>query len=111
ELGRHDEAIQAALEAVRLSETSATLSTKAYVLARAGRLEDAECVLDGLTAAPPYGYVSPIQVAVIAEALGRREEAASHLAGARRENAWALIWQDVDPRLKRISSRATASAS
>jgi Tfp pilus assembly protein PilF len=105
ELGRHDEAIEAGAQAVRLSETSATLSTSAYVLARAGRREEAELMVKGLTANPPYGYVSPIQLAVIAEALGRIEEAAMHLASAQRENAWALLWQNVDERVKRVHRR------
>jgi hypothetical protein len=49
--------------------------------------------------------VSPIQLAVIAEALGRIEEAAMHLASAQRENAWALLWQNVDERVKRVHRR------
>jgi tetratricopeptide (TPR) repeat protein len=105
ELGRHDEAIEAGLQAIERSETSATLSTNAYVLARAGRLEDAECILDRLTQSPPYGYVSPLQLAVITQALGRTKEAAMHLAAARRDNAWALLWKEVDPRLSRIDAR------
>jgi tetratricopeptide (TPR) repeat protein len=104
ELDQHDEAIQAALEAVRLSETSATLSTCAYVLARGARCEEAEGIFNGLTENPPYGYVSPLQLAVIAEALGKGEEAAMHFHNARRGNAWALLWREVDPRLKRLKS-------
>lgn len=102
ELGQHDQAVHAGLRAAELSETSATVSGAAYVLARAGRQEDAECIFERLTATPPYGYVSPLQLGLIAEALNRREEAAMHLARARRENAWGLIWSNVDPRVKRI---------
>jgi tetratricopeptide (TPR) repeat protein len=104
ELGWHDDAIETASQAVHLSETSTTLSAHAYVLARAGRREDAELIFGQLTTNPPYGYVSPLQIAVIAEALGRAEEAVAHLATAQRENAWALIWRDVDPRVRRIRS-------
>jgi tetratricopeptide (TPR) repeat protein len=77
---------------------------KAYVLARAGKREDAEQIFDRLTTAPPYGYVSPLQLGAVSEALNRREEAAAHLAHAQRENAWGLIWSNVDPRVKRIYS-------
>jgi tetratricopeptide (TPR) repeat protein len=102
ELGQHDEAIQAALEAVRLSKTSAALSTCAYVLARGAQREEAEAVLNSLTESPPYGYVSPLQLAAISGALGKGEKAAMHLHNARRGNAWALLWREVDPRLKRL---------
>ena len=54
---------------------------------------------------PPYGYVAPLQFAVIADAMGRDSDAALELAGARRENAWALLWEDVDPRLKRLRAK------
>ena len=104
ELGWHDDAVEAASQTVHLSETSATVSGHAYVMARAGRREDAEFLFGQLTTNPPYGYVSPLQIAVIADALGRGEEASAHLASARRENAWALLWQHVDPRVKRIHS-------
>jgi tetratricopeptide (TPR) repeat protein len=102
ELGHHDPAVHAGLRAVELSETSATVSGAAYVLARAGRREDAERIFDRLLVNPPYGYVSPLQLAAIAEALGKKEEAAKNLANAQRENAWGLIWSNVDPRVKRI---------
>ncbi len=104
ELGQHDQAVHSGQHAVELSETSATVSGKAYVLARAGKQEDAEQILDRLTTAPPYGYVSPLQLGAVSEALNRREEAAAHLAHAQRENAWGLIWSNVDPRVKRIHS-------
>jgi tetratricopeptide (TPR) repeat protein len=102
ELGHHDEAVEAGSQSARLSETSATLSAYAYVSARAGRREDADRILNRLITDPPYGYVSPLQLAVIAEASGRMEEAAKHLADARRENAWALLWQEVDARVQRL---------
>ena len=105
ELGRHDDAIHSGLKAIELSETSATVSCAAYVLARAGRREEAECNFNRLTSSPPYGYVSPLQLAAIEEALGRREEATQQLALAQRENAWGLIWSNVDPRVKRIRSK------
>jgi hypothetical protein len=102
ELGQHDEAIQVAAIGARLSETSATLGTCAYVLARGERHEEAEAILERLRSSPPYDYVSPLQLAVIADALGQRKEAVLHLNNANRENAWALLWQEVDPRVKRI---------
>jgi tetratricopeptide (TPR) repeat protein len=104
ELGGHDEAIEVAFQAVQLSETSATLSVSAFVLARGGRLDEAEDILGRLTTDPPYGYVSPLQLAVISDALNRKQEAAMRLASARRENAWALLWQEVDPRVRRLCS-------
>ena len=105
ELGLHDQAVDAALHARELSETSATASSAGYVLARAGHREDAESIFERLKQAPPYGYVSPLQLAVLAEALNRREEAAMRLAQAQRANAWGLIWSNVDPRVNRISSK------
>jgi tetratricopeptide (TPR) repeat protein len=105
ELGRHDEAAAAGSRAVQLSTTSATLSANAYVLARGGQREEAERILESLTENPPYGYVSPLQLAVICEATGRVEEAAIHLDSARRENAWAILWQEVDARIMRLRSR------
>jgi tetratricopeptide (TPR) repeat protein len=105
ELGEHDQAVHAGLHAVELSETSATVSNAAYVLARAGRREDAECIFERLTATPPYGYASPLQLGLIAEALNRREEAAMHVAHAQRENAWGVIWSKVDPRVNRIYAK------
>ncbi|MFL6446282.1 MAG: tetratricopeptide repeat protein [Bryobacteraceae bacterium] len=106
ELGLHDEAVDAALQAVQLSETSASLSSAAYVLARAGRRVEAELILHRLCADPPYGYVSPLQLAVLADSLGREDKAADYLADARRENAWALLWQGVDCRVARLGSRS-----
>jgi tetratricopeptide (TPR) repeat protein len=105
ELGWHDEAIEAASQAVQVSETSSTLSTHAYVLARGGRQEEAGLIFDRLISMPPFGYVSPLQLGFISEASGRIEEAAMYLSSARRENAWALLWQHVDARVKRIMSR------
>jgi tetratricopeptide (TPR) repeat protein len=104
ELGQHDQAVHVGLHAAELSDTSATAGVAAYVLARAGRKQDAERILERLTKNPPYGYASPLQLGFIVEALHRREEAAMHLAQARRENAWGLIWQGVDPRVRRIQS-------
>jgi tetratricopeptide (TPR) repeat protein len=104
ELGQHDQAVHFGDRAVKLSETSATVSRNAYVLARAGRQEDAERTFDRLITAPPHGYVSPLQLGAVAEALNRREEAAGHLARARRENAWGCIWTNVEPRMKHIHS-------
>jgi hypothetical protein len=106
ELGQHDEAIQAATEAVQRSETSATLSTSALVLARGERREEAEIILARLTSNPPFGYVSPLQLGTISEALGRGEEAAMHLHNAQLQNAWGLLWEEVDPRVKRLRMNA-----
>lgn len=105
EVGRQDEAVEAALQSIQLSETSGSLGVGAFVLARAGRREEAEKILTRLSTEPPYDYVSPLQMALITDALGRREEAARHLADAGRENAWALLWADVDPRLRRLHER------
>jgi hypothetical protein len=102
ELGLHDEAVQAGIQAVRLSRTSSTLSAHAYVLARAGRREDAESILDLLLVDPPYSYVSPLQLAAVAHALGREEEASAHLVNAHTGDTLALLWRDVDPRIARI---------
>jgi tetratricopeptide (TPR) repeat protein len=102
ELGEHDQAIHEGQHAVELSETSATLSGAAYVLARAGQDELAEIIFDRLTKSPPYGYVSPLQLAAIAEGLGQRKQAGEQLARAQRGNAWGLIWSNVDPRTTRI---------
>jgi tetratricopeptide (TPR) repeat protein len=105
EEGRQDEAVESALQSIQLSETSGSLGVGAFVLARAGRSEDAERILTRLSTEPPYHYVSPLQLALITDALGRREEAARHLASAGRENAWALLWADVDPRVRRLRER------
>jgi predicted Zn-dependent protease len=105
EIEQHDKAVDAAAHAVCLSETAATLSAHAYVLARAGRREQAECIFDRVIANPPHGYVSPVNLAAIAEALNRGEEAAMYIARARRERAWGLLLQEVDPRLQRIQSK------
>jgi tetratricopeptide (TPR) repeat protein len=105
EIEQHDEAIDAASRSVCLSETSATLSAHAYVLARAGRRDEAECIFDRLSANPPYGYVSPVNLAAIAEALNRGEAVAMYMARARQERAWGLLLQEVDPRLQRIQSK------
>jgi tetratricopeptide (TPR) repeat protein len=102
EIDQHDEAVDAAVRAVCLSETGATLSAHAYVLARAGRREEAECIFDRLGANPPDRYVSPVNLAAIAAALNRRKCAAMYMARARRERAWALLLQEVDPRVQRI---------
>jgi tetratricopeptide (TPR) repeat protein len=102
EIGQHDEAVDAASRAVRLSETNATLGAQAYVLARAGGREEAECIFDRLGTNQSDGYVSPVNLAAIAGALKRRRPAAMYMARARRERAWALLLQEVDPRLRRM---------
>ncbi len=106
ELGQHDEAIQAATEAVQRSETSATLSTSALVLARGERREEDEIIFARLTSSPPFGYVSALQLGAISDALGRGEEAAMYLHNAQLENAWGLLWEEVDPRVKRLGMNA-----
>ncbi len=102
EMNQHDEAVDAASHAVRLSETSATLGALAYVLARAGRSGEAECLFHRLSVDPPYGYVSPVNLAAIAGALDRRKTAEKYMTKARRERAWGLLMRKVDPRLQRI---------
>jgi tetratricopeptide (TPR) repeat protein len=100
ECSRFDEAIATAEESVARAENSVTRSCMSYVLARAGYREDAKSILKQLL--PPFSkeYVSPVWLASVFTALDRRSEATKQLESARKENALAFVWHNVDPRLR-----------
>jgi len=98
ELGRFDEAAQTLEKAVELLQNlPLAVATLGVALARGGRQEVAEQLLEKLISASKRNYVSPYYQAALCLALERREEALDWLTRAYNDrNNW-LVFINVDP--------------
>ncbi len=100
-LGQYNEALAELAQAITLSERSPdVLSTLGYVYGVAGRSKEAEKILGELTARPPDGTVSPLDLALVHTGLNQKDQAFALLDKAFAERAPGLIYIKVDQRFK-----------
>jgi DNA-binding winged helix-turn-helix (wHTH) protein/TolB-like protein/tetratricopeptide (TPR) repeat protein len=98
-LGEHDAALQSLGRAEQLSGgNSKPVSTKGYVLAKAGRTTEARAVLDELKARRPGRYVPSYAIALVQAGLGDREALFQSLEAAFTANDVHLVFLPVDPK-------------
>ncbi len=83
EVGRHEEAMQAALTARRAMAFAPTWVV-GYLHARAGRLDEAREVLTAVQARAVTTYVPPVELAFLLAAVGERTQALAELERAHR---------------------------
>ena len=84
--------------AVSTLETIGERGTLAHALARAGRITDAETILEQLNQSAADQYISPVQVALVHLGLGRTGDALAALEQAFDVHAVDLAAVRVDPR-------------
>jgi tetratricopeptide (TPR) repeat protein/DNA-binding winged helix-turn-helix (wHTH) protein len=102
--GRLDEALtQYELASVR-SDNALMLSCQARFLARIGRTEQAVAILDDLHRIRESNYVDAYHIALLLDALGRREEALEELERAYFEKSYTLLFSKVDPKADALRS-------
>ncbi|MCC7180994.1 MAG: tetratricopeptide repeat protein [Acidobacteria bacterium] len=105
QLGRNDAAIEALTMAERFSgQNSKPMSLRAYILARTGRANQAETMLDALDTASRDRYVPPYAMALISLGLGRRDRALDWLERALDVRDVHLIYLPVDPKWDALRS-------
>jgi tetratricopeptide (TPR) repeat protein len=95
--------IEAALEQYRLSTVMFSgpmiLALEGRCLAKLRRLEESRKILCGLQQVRNAAYVDAYHMALLLDALGRRDEAFQELNRAVDENSATLCFLDVDPKL------------
>ena len=98
--GPAEESVQNAEKAVEFSSGGQLfVSALGAAYAAAGRLNDANAVLQRLDQMSAHGYVSPYLLALIYVHLGNRDEALNQLKKAVEiKDAW-LVWMGVEPQL------------
>ena len=96
--GRHEQASDAAVQAVTLSRRqSFFLACAARTFAAAGRQQDAEDLVRELHGQREQGYVSPLSLAEVSAALGNVDEAFGWLEQALAERTPFLVGLGVSP--------------
>lgn len=102
--GRLDEAlIQYELASAR-SDNALMLSCLARFLARIGRTERVAAILDDLRRIRESNYVDAYHIALLLDALGRREEALEEMERAYFEKSYTLLFSKVDPKADALRS-------
>jgi Flp pilus assembly protein TadD len=98
-MGRAAPALEALVNAGRFSgQNSKTVSLRGYVLAKAGRIDEARDVLATLEAAARERYVPPYAIALVHVGLGERDAAFASLERAYAARDVHLIFLPVDPK-------------
>ncbi|MEP7325795.1 MAG: protein kinase [Gemmatimonadota bacterium] len=111
ELGQFDEAISAARQGVELSRRSTfLLSTLGCALARSGRREEAEQILEELGERGGAGYVAPFHCAVVHACLGRTEQALAELERSYEDRTPNLVTLTTLPLLVTVRDEPRAIA-
>ena len=104
----HEQAITALEKArglVGLGRVPFTTSALAHAYAASGRRNDAEMLLQGLTASHQQNFVDPYHLAVVHAALGEPDRVFDLLELAYRDQSiWLTCWLKVDPRLDPVRS-------
>ncbi|HEY0385113.1 MAG TPA: protein kinase, partial [Pyrinomonadaceae bacterium] len=96
--GRFEEAVAAARKAVAFSSRNPlALWTLGYVLAVAGRADEAREILREMEELRQKRYVSAYYIAMIYAGLGERDEAFNWLEKAYEDRDWWLLWLRVEP--------------
>lgn len=99
-LGRHDEAVETAARCVNLlGKASHTVGRLGAAYASAGKLEEAQKILDEMEELSAHRYISPYHLALVNCALGRAEEALNLLDQAYDTGDAKVLWAGVDPEL------------
>jgi len=96
--------VESALEAVHRAEVSSggnskMISLRGYILAKAGRRDEAEQVLGTLETMSHERYVPPYAFALVHVGLGHNERALDWLQHAYNVRDVHLIWLPMDPKL------------
>lgn len=105
--GRLDEALVEYHRACMMSPDLPRLrAEEGRCLAIAGQKAEAEAILSELEQLRRTEYVDAYFMALLQDALGRRDEAIRELERAIQENSCQLFMMDVDPRLQSLSSAA-----
>jgi DNA-binding winged helix-turn-helix (wHTH) protein len=86
------------------------LALEATCLARDGRRKEARAIADGLKARRKSEYVDAYYMALLMQALGKRDDAFEELARAVAENSAALYLIDVDPQMDSLRQDARFEA-
>jgi TolB-like protein/DNA-binding winged helix-turn-helix (wHTH) protein/Flp pilus assembly protein TadD len=98
QLGQTDLALEALADAARLSGgNSKALSLRGYVLAKMGRISEAEEVLRTLEALSRQRYVPPFATALVYAGLGRKDAVFEWLEKAYAERDVHLMYLTTDP--------------
>jgi DNA-binding winged helix-turn-helix (wHTH) protein len=102
--GRSGEAlIQYELASVR-SDNALMLSCQARFLATIGRTDQAVAILEDLRRIRESNYVDAYHIALLLDALGRREEALEEMERAYFEKSYTLLFSKVDPKADALRS-------
>jgi TolB-like protein/DNA-binding winged helix-turn-helix (wHTH) protein/Flp pilus assembly protein TadD len=105
QLGDIDRALESLAVAGRFSEqNSKTIAMRGYLLAKAGRLEDARDVLSALETASQTKYVPPYAMALVNAGLNERDAAFEWLNRAYAGRDAHLIFLTVDPKWDSLRS-------
>ncbi|HLL73116.1 MAG TPA: tetratricopeptide repeat protein [Pyrinomonadaceae bacterium] len=105
QLGRHDEAIVAAIKAIELSGPSPFITaTLAYAYAAAGRTKEARHVLGELEELSAKRYVSPYYRALALCTLGEHEQAFTLLEQSFADREAWIVWLSVQPQFDPLRS-------
>lgn len=104
--------VELALDALHRADVSSggnskMISLRGYILAKAGRREEAEQVLGTLAAISQERYVPPYAFALIHVALGHHERALDWLQHAYSVRDVHLIWLPMDPKLDPLRNHAS----
>ena len=99
-MGRHDEAVESAERCVNLlGKASHTVGRLGAAYASAGKLDEAQKILDEMEELSAHRYISPYHLALVNCALGRAEEALNLLDQAYDTGDAKVLWAGVDPEL------------
>jgi len=99
ELGRRDEAVEALARSARLSGgNSKPVALRAYVLARAGRVDEARDILATLESPAPGRHVPPYALALAHAGFGDREAVFTWLDRAYETRDVHIVFLPVDPK-------------
>jgi len=100
ELGRNDEALDAARRAVEIMPGEPLpVYVLCFALVRAGKHEEAREVVDGLKRSSETGYVAPFFLFMAHLAVGDIDDALDHLEKAIDELSPWLVWLGTEPKL------------
>lgn len=110
ERGLFPEAIHELEKAVESLRVPTTLAFLAQGYAQAGRVADAERVLEDLVALAKRQYVCPFEVASAFVTLGRKEDAFAWMSKAVADRADCMIWIRSEPWLDPIRNDARYAA-
>ena len=106
-LKRYDESIAVYEKAVALSDGLAEINGGlGHAYGEAGRMEDAQRVLDEMTAQRQKWYVPPVQIAFVCLGLGDLDAAFHWLDIAYKEKSWELVFAREEPWLDHLHNES-----